>query len=197
MKGIWTVVGVISVCGAFLWPAATGGESPTDAEAKQQDAPNERTVVESGIELKIAADTEGPAGGPVELTVVLTNRGEKPVYHYHIAYYNDFTFEVKDRKGQPVPFTTFGKGVQGSGWIGSRTTQRLDPGESYSVRFNLARMFDLSMPGKYEVGVGKKMILDPRTGEEMPLKVGGLRITLTEPPLTHTQGPAQEDSAQD
>jgi len=82
---------------------------------------------------------------------------------------SSFKLKVRRRNGEPVPLSGFGRSLMSSGGIiYSRSSRQLAPGSSFEHEVHLSRIYDLSVPGEYEVTFSMPVV-DPngKTVEEM------------------------------
>ncbi|BDI30953.1 hypothetical protein CCAX7_30040 [Capsulimonas corticalis] len=107
-----------------------------------------------------------PAGQPVTLALALHNNGAVPLIVGYSAFEeSSFQITVTDNAGRSVPRTAFGDRVLTSPMaVSANWAISLDSGKSLLYRFNLARLFDLSRAGIYQVSVQRRI-----SGWEAPL----------------------------
>jgi len=150
-----------------------GGEEPEDVVLRKSES--------SGIELLVRARKEVPAGGPYFVSFRIHNRGKYHVGVDESGYHRVFDITVIDADGAKVPMTRFGiKRLTGA--PGRGRTYHLKAGGTYTRLFNLARLFDLSLAGKYRVTIRKTVYAkgDPRKGK-VPLEIKELPLSVREP----------------
>ncbi|MHC4137729.1 MAG: hypothetical protein ACYS0K_22520, partial [Planctomycetota bacterium] len=111
----------------------------------------------------------------------INNRTENHVGVDVYGYHRVFEITLIDADGAEVPMTRFGT-LRLTGHPGRGNTRRVKPGESYGRLFNLARLFDLSITGKYRATIRKTVYAkeDPRKGK-VPLEIQEFPLSVRNP----------------
>jgi hypothetical protein len=95
--------------------------------------------------------------------------------------YSEVKVTVWDAQRKPVPYTRFGKVASGDGpGRGSMAFIDLGPGKSRTVTLNLARMFDLTIPGQYSASVRWTLNEDKAADELIDLRLEKLAFKIAE-----------------
>ncbi len=165
---------------ALMSWAGTAGASETSGNVREVKA------VSNAIELAVALPEKGTAGEALPMTITLKNAGRATVTYGHVAGIGDYELAVKDAEGKAVPVTRFGKWwletVGGAGEErGKYVIRKLEPGQSVSIAANLARLFDLSVAGKYTLTVGRKLNADNADGRAFTVRTGDIPFEMVEP----------------
>ncbi len=185
------------VCVLLVGAATMAGASSAPKEDTPAGSHPDREYVEKktdkdGYELLVRVPRKSLAGHPVEAELTLANRGQE---HRLIAYqrhlYRDFQVEMSDKQGKPVPLTRLG-----TLRIGPKLTEesyepeKLPPGKAHRLKLNLALLFDLTVPGTYQLKVGKAY--DFLKDKQTWMEVEGVEFEILEQPLeaTTTTAPA-------
>lgn len=112
-------------------------------------------------------------GGPIPLTLALTNTTDHLVLYGSIAPYCIFDLDLYDDAGQWVPPTQAGGGQVREPRGGSSFSHPIPPGESARRAYDLAALFDIRRDGTYHLRA-RRWINDvnqaagPRTRAEIP-----------------------------
>jgi len=144
--------------GMFVATFAIGFESSGFAD--QEEAANEPT----SLELKVVADKDSHRQlEPIELTLDITNKGPKSAWFPYPAVtrpYNRFTVVVhrlgRDGERIDTPRTAYaGFGLESSVFFASNggNCMRLEPGQTWRNTMHANLVYDMSIPGKYEIVV--------------------------------------------
>ncbi|MCI0682351.1 MAG: hypothetical protein L0Y71_09620 [Gemmataceae bacterium] len=124
------------------------------------------------------------AGSEVFVKVDVKNqRNEDMRYVHRHSSYLDIGLAVHDVHGKAVPLTRFGQWAYGAARDGgSASLPLLKPEKQVVVHLNLARVFDLSLPGEYSLSVTWYFVQDqpPRNG--VYLRIEKLRFRIVEEP---------------
>ena len=137
-----------------------------------------------------------PEGQPAVLALTLHNEGADRLIIDGSAFEeSSFQITVTDGAGGTVPRTAVGERVL-TPPMGAyaNSTVELNPGQTLSYRFNLARLFDLSRTGTYAVGVSRSLrpqiwtVPPVETPQQFTLTAGPLALRMTEDP-TAVSGP--------
>ncbi|MCI0682353.1 MAG: hypothetical protein L0Y71_09630 [Gemmataceae bacterium] len=139
---------------------------------------------QQGVELIASMRAETIAGSHLLLRLELDNQGTKDMgYVRYFPKYRDVVLAVHDSTGKAVPLTRFGKFVYGAGrGEGSAATPRLKPGKSHIMNLNLARVFDLTIPGEYTLTVRWYVSSRQVDTEGVDLRIEKLRFRIVDEP---------------
>ncbi len=159
------------------------------------DAPVARKlVVKKKIEMLLSMERSVKADEPMILAVSLRNVGQEPVgYGPADAGYRDFRILVK-AEGKLVPLTRFGNRSRVEVIptdYGRFIPLLLKPGTESVIYVNLGLLYDLTVPGKYEVSAATTMFPPgaPKDGSDFVIEVTGLKFEVKEPrPLRERPG---------
>lgn len=118
-----------------------------------------KNKVEGGDPVRIVVDVpqKPVAGQAMEIKLTLQNDSGKDILCAHGSPYRDFSIVVKDFAGTNVPMTKFGQQVMQGNPRDSykRNVKPLPSGKSTQVCLNIARLFDLTIAGKYTISVSR------------------------------------------
>lgn len=172
---------ILSICllvTIFEGLCAEGGEEMVEVK-----------TAKNGVELSARIPKKCVAGHAIEVVISLVNRSKNKVIYSHVHKWGDFGVMVKDDKGKPVPLTKFGYfRIGGEREEYARKTKRLTPGKSHSVSINLARLFDLTFAGTYELSLERPINdIGASTKKRFYLKIVGHKFTVLHPPYFHKQ----------
>jgi hypothetical protein len=110
-------------------------------------------TVTEGFQLSASFDQEKIlVGRPVLLTLVLANVGDKPLRTASSSKWTDYRFDLRGRDGAKVPLTAFGSRIDEAG-VGRQALGELPPGATFVDEILLNRIFDMSIPQKYQLRV--------------------------------------------
>ena len=124
--------------------------------AKAQDTKSvESTVEVDSIVLTASIPLRAIAGAAIDLKITVENRSKTEVAFIARGAYWDYEIQVIDNMRRKVPLTRFGKYIYGDsrGIVEQALYERLKPGERIVSKLNVARLFDLSEDGEYEMEV--------------------------------------------
>ncbi len=141
-----------------------------------------KTVQRRGVTLTLSMPGEWVADSPVWCDVCLRNNGEAAATYGHTSDYKAFTITVFEANGQAVPLTRFGKIVIGGepGEYKKFITRALLPGQTLSRRYNLSRLFDLTVCGRYWI-TARREINENQLGYHAVLELTDFPFTVREP----------------
>ena len=153
-------------------------------------------AVNNGVEMSLSMAKSVRAGEHMVLEVALRNVGKETVrYGPTDAGYMDFQILIVDGGGRPVPLTRLGEKSK----VSTRPTEffkfspkPLQPGQSYTVAFNLALAYDLTLRGNYRVSAATEIFppASRRNGKGFVVKATGLAFEVTSPaPPAKTRPP--------
>lgn len=133
--------------------------------------------------LTASLDTHVLEGSPANLILTVCNSDDNSVLFGETAFEEStFCIIITDASGKAVPRTALGDRVLTPPMYFNRNISfSIQPGQTLSYNFNLARLFDLTRPGRYIVRVSRSFVVG-RTFLS-PISCPD-RITLTTPYLT-------------
>lgn len=143
-----------------------------DDNERERAMTDGKTVTVGQVSLRVSIAGRCVAGEIISCEISMTNAGKKELSYGHVSDYNDFVVEIKDTSGATIPLTRFGKATL-AGDSGERkklSTKRLLPGETLMRRYNLSRLFDLSVSGDYTITVSRE-INENQGSDHIVLKV--------------------------
>jgi len=134
----------------------------------------EKKVVFKGFAMTASLPEKSIAGSAIKLRIKLENQGKEEAIWISFLQYSDYDLKVLNAKGEPVGNTQFGKSVGGgiASKTGSGLMVRLAPGKEMEQSINLARIFDLTVPGQYTL----EAVFGP------DLKIENITFEVTEEP---------------
>jgi hypothetical protein len=152
----------------------------TGAETKGPEMIEVKSITDGTLALKVSFSKACLTGESIWCDISVANKGQKNVSYEHISDYRDFIIHVADAAGQPLPLTRFGNTViaGNSGELKKVTIKFLAPGENLFRHYNLARLFDLTVAGKYTLTISRE--IDDQS-EKHVLKVESIEFTVSEP----------------
>jgi len=148
---------------AAFSPAGRPVFSTSGNSSNEQTPKDGSTTAKEGKGVHIVVDVpkESYAGNAITITMKLQNDSDIDfIYTIERGYeYKFFSIEVNDSTGAIVPKTRFAQQI----WPDNPMHQppssdifcSLAPGDSYNRSLNIARIFDLTIVGKYTVSVSK------------------------------------------
>jgi hypothetical protein len=147
-----------------------------------QTASTKQVVNKPDLSLTISTKQDVvKVGSGLIVTILLTNTSSQGIEVSHsVTDHTEFThdFDVLDEKGKMVAHTKYGDEVKGEdqkqppGIVDSFVLLPLEPGQAMKDEIDIAKLFDLSAPGKYTIQI--------RRGERgIKLKSNVLTVTLT------------------
>lgn len=153
----------------------------------------------NGVELVcVVSQGEFAGGEPVYVSLAVTNKGRDTVTYGTERSIGDYEILLKDDKGNMVPLTRYGRLHMRFGTDRFRRTayrmEKLRPGDKISALANLARLFDLTLAGKYSLTV-KRLINEGSSDVRKPFELvtSPLEIEISEPaPLASPKSPAEQ-----
>lgn len=130
---------------SFLLPNVSALESELLEETK---------AVGEGVEVKCSVPSRVAAGYPLPLRVAVTNISTSDIRYYNSKGLYGVAIAVFDQRGDAVPLTRWGRRhLESDGDFFRFVTLTLSAGETFELAENIARDFDLSIPGDYVVTV--------------------------------------------
>lgn len=119
-------------------------------------------------------------GDKISVRVRLKNVSEDTVRIRQATPFRTFDIELKLPDGKKAPLTLFGQRVLFSGALGSKSARELKPSEEYESSFNLSRIFDMTLAGKYDLTVSKKVWIRDGGTKTKTVSSPSLTISVTE-----------------
>src|SRR5207244_940982 len=117
--------------------------------------------------------------------VSLTNNSKEVFDYEHKrkTRYRQFKIVVRNPDGKVVPYTAFGAFALGGeeDAPGSSVTKQLTKGSVLSHRYNLSRLFDLTIPGKYTISVRRDLNEDKQKKDQISIEVLNVAFNVEEP----------------
>jgi len=188
MKCAMVTAGFAVVIAGILLAQADQALNAPDRDAVQYA---QKKAAKNDIEIVVKVRGENVAGDGVNVDISLTNRGAQEVGYIHADFYHDFRFEVLTHDGEKVPYTRLGQALFENSDVRKVGESKLPPGKSHSICYNIGLLFDLSMPGKYRLGV-KKGIGGTKT-ESFGLEVSELEFRVSPPRFEYTEKPIRKN----
>jgi hypothetical protein len=180
---VMVLVVLVAASRSATAPARETGQWDTSAAESQ------------GVTMEIAVRTENVAGEPIPLRITITNRSSKPAVFVRRerwwVFQGDFDVRIADTGGEAVAPTRFGRAALVPSVSGKARVHRVSPGDSWSTVLNLARVYDLSVSGRYRVSV-TRVICEPSTQPNPPslkIEVKDLEFLVAEPPTPESEIP--------
>ena len=157
---------------AFIGPVVDSGAAGKKAEDMKTV---EKKVTEKDIGMVVSLPEKTVVGAPVDLKITFQNRREKDIRILEsVIMAANYELQVLDSKGEPVPFSRFGKQGENIRKAGSSAVvTSLAPGKELEFHLNLARIFDLTLEGDYTLNIRRDM-------EGVSLKIEGLPFSIQE-----------------
>ena len=147
MKSLLCMFRIICLlCSLVLASGAIADQEPEKLKMR------ELRVSKNGVALILRIAKTSLVEQPINLEISLRNETKSKLIH-GVNGYSDWNLVVKDERGETVPLTRFGQRWLVGSKINASSTRALAPGASYSTTLNLARPFDLSVGGTYQVSV--------------------------------------------
>jgi len=152
----------------------------------------EATDTKNDIELAIKVPRSTPAGEPISLQISLANGGKEDVTYGVSDYFCDFKISVVDADGKAVSYTRFGKACLGEEHQAFRYFYcPMPPGGKHTVEMNLGLFFDLTIPGKYRIGVAKE--INPIEKNKVTLEAKGIQVVVGTPNVRVTKNDKKQE----
>jgi hypothetical protein len=154
-----------------------------DGAQKMEEKKTTLAVAMRDIEFSIALPKKSLAGNGLDLVVALKNQSKEEVGFYN-GTFRSLSLKMVDAKGAPVNLTRFGERTIGESAAkaeGGRRTIFVAPGKSITETINLARLFDLSVPGDYKVSLKRVLNEDSPLRPVMPLEIKDIAFKVVEP----------------
>jgi hypothetical protein len=119
------------------------------------------------------------SGSQVELKLTLTNTSDGEIMVVDTNPWCDYTFEVRDSKGQSATETDFKRDLKCATrpTAGRRIIRILKPHESFEDAVYVNHSYDLRLPGDYSIQVAREI---PKELGKGTVKSSTITITVTE-----------------
>jgi len=163
--------------------AASGGQFSAQGQGKGREMKT-RIVDKNGVKLEVSVSAKNVAGTEILCKVsLLNNSGEVFDYeHKRKSNYRQFEVVVRNPEGQVVPYTAFGRFALGGEMVdGSSVIKQFAKGNVLSHQYNLSRLFDLTIPGKYSVSVKRVLNEDKQKKDQFSIELSGFEFDVSEP----------------
>ncbi|MEO7715999.1 MAG: beta-propeller fold lactonase family protein [Capsulimonas sp.] len=146
------------------------------------------------LPVSMTADLDGPVrteGQPVNLTLMLRNNGTAPIIIGGSAFQQAaFQITVTDSAGRSAPRTAIGDQILTAPTAAyANMMVIIASGKTLRYRYDLARLFDMSRPGEYQVSVSRYLRAEeplfppataPTAAREVTVAAGPLKVRLAE-----------------
>lgn len=153
-------------------------------KGKKMDENRATVAVEMrSIEFSVDLPKKSVAGNSLDMIVQLKNQSKEEIGFYNSTF-RSLRLKVIDAKGVPVPLTRYGQRTLGDSDASAeagRRTKFVAPGKSISETVNLARLFDLSVPGEYKVSLKRIVNEDSPIRPVLNLELQDLKFAVIEP----------------
>ena len=179
---------VIGAMATALLICAPGASRAGEA-AEPRPAPDRWGHVVEGFQLSARLEKESyAAGSPIWVTVAVRNAAKEPLRLLEsLAPDHDYTAEVKDEYGKPVPGTRYAGVLAWS----SRIRTRIEPGMEVQRAILLSRLIDMTLSGTYTVTV-KRRVSKAQGRDKVEVASNTILVKVEDPanqPLTPPQMP--------
>jgi hypothetical protein len=189
----------------FLWGShgMTYGKTAKGVNDAKNGEINLKKVDESTADYQLSAQAEKTrvhAGEPVVLQITIKNNSKREISYGAQSLERLFTIEVKNKKGETMPLTRYGKSLfvtqpgpppPFSGLGGDS----LKPGEAKTYRFLINRMYDMTVPDIYAI-VAKRSFTDVKDGETIEVVSNQVKVEVGGFDASMPANPAPEDNKQ-
>ena len=146
-----------------------------DAAGEKKVKPACKRSEVAGLVLEVCVPEKSSAGAPINCIVTVTNTSKDTIAYEFTSTLREFILEIKDREGTVVPFTRYGK-LLFEGDDFRFIQQKLGPGESLTLAYDLTRCFDLTIVDDYTLSaVSRYSII-----KNMKISVDSLRFSVSE-----------------
>jgi hypothetical protein len=164
-----------------------------------RDDPNKSTTRASkdDVEMAVSVPCTQPAGEPCYAVVTVTNHANHAVvYGFANSPYHDCSVIVRGRDtAKEMPLTAYGKSVRAKDGESRKSSESvLSPGQTVLMRFNLCLLYDLTVPGPYDVSISEFFISKEKPDWSKPLTVKGAEFNITQPPPVQMESPSTRPS---
>ena len=144
------------VMASFFIPTTLDASREKKGSEDKQEAKKVKTVCKrttvSGIEFEVCVPEQNLPGTEILCTAKVTNNSKGKVTYTYSSTFRYLTFEIKNSKGTPVPYSAFGKLVF-DGRDSRNTELDLEPGRFLYLTYNISRFFDMSLVDNYTMTV--------------------------------------------
>jgi hypothetical protein len=160
------------------------GQSEKEAQNEEQATASswvEKTASSNGVELSAKVMRCQDAGHPILVVVNLSGSKGIPVNSFYGLPCDFLRFTIVDEDNDVVPLTRYGKAYFASQLAEVNREVIWTPvaEEPCKLEFDISRLFDLTLPGKYRIAVTKDM--QPVTGDQFTIVLEALEFEVTEP----------------
>jgi hypothetical protein len=102
--------------------------------------------------------------------------------HKQKSNYRQFKVVIRNADGQVVPYTAFGKFALGGeeSSPGSSVIKQFGNGQILSQQYNLSRLFDLTIPGKYTISVKRTLNEEKQKKDQFSIDVSNVELNVLE-----------------
>lgn len=155
------------ITGAIIMFGLNGETLSEDATAAQ--SLREATSEGDRVSIHCTMVPVGAVDYPLPVAVVVTNTTDEELRYVIKGRLQNVVYAVVDEKGEDVPLTRWGASwlKPSSDAVGKVVTMVLQPGETLKVEEDLARYFDLTITGKYEVQISWHSMLTDEVDPEV------------------------------
>ena len=100
------------------------------------------------------------AGSEVAVKLTLTNTSDRQITIVDIDRWCDYSLEIRDSQGQPVPETAYKRELKCTPWppvAGRRIIRSLKPHESFDDLMYVSQAYEVNRPGDYYIHVMREI----------------------------------------
>lgn len=151
---------------------------------KKHSAMTTRTVEKKGVKLEVSLPATSVAGTEIPCKVSLTNTSNEVFDYEHRrkSNYRQFQVVVRNERGDIVPYTAFGNHVLAGEMLdGSSVVKQLTKGSVLTHQYNLSRLFDLTIPGKYRISVQRVLNEEKQKNDQLVIELPVIEFDVSEP----------------
>jgi len=137
-----------------------------------------------GVHLVVDVPPKPFAGTEIVIKLIVQNDSNEEIWFAETLLFRDYSFEIKDSSGTIVPMTRFGRLIFAgdNSEEGRRISRELASGKNISEGFNIARLWDLTISGRYNVSVSRTVM---GSVSHKPIKLSTKAVLdVQEPPWT-------------
>ena len=173
MRIIFSLLVIVS----FSLPAIleAEGKKTVGPKEKKMEMACKRSEV-AGLVLEVCAPGKSNAGTALVCAITVTNTAKETVAYLYTTDLRSFVLEIKDSKGTVVPYSRYGKTVF-EGRDLRFIDKKLEPGNGFTVEYDLSRCFDLSLAGDYSLSAVSRQPLV----KGMKISIDSLRFSVKDP----------------
>ena len=146
----------VCVCVSLLGSSCSAGETVAD---NFFDTGGTSTVGQVSLQVLLASTNY--IGTNIMCEICWTNGSNQEIGYSYETYYRVFNVEIKNARGVAIPLTSFGEAEMGGAKnvCKLRSSMRLSPKESLVQRYDLAKLFKLTIPGVYTMTVSRENVV--------------------------------------